>query len=238
MDYKETQVQELEALEAIYPGEMEIVSDEYPNIAVKISLCSHERKETPHAFQVTLSLWLSVDYPDAIPKIEVTGIESKFSDERIGKVQKMLTNVAIENLGMPMIFTIVSALQDEIGHLIEELKAEEIEAEQLAIQKKEAQEQKKFEGTRVTPEVFLAWKINFDTEMQAIKKKENLASFIRESQISGKLTGRQLFLRDATLNLSDVALMEAAGTEIGFDESLFQEDVGDLNSDISDGEDQ
>ncbi|VDO38794.1 unnamed protein product [Brugia timori] len=48
-------------------------------------------------------------------------------------------------------------------------------------------------------------------------------SQIHEVEGTKKLTGRQLFLRDSTLNLSDVALMQAAGNEIEFDESLFDE---------------
>uniref|UniRef100_A0A183GTV5 PB1 domain-containing protein n=1 Tax=Heligmosomoides polygyrus TaxID=6339 RepID=A0A183GTV5_HELPZ len=38
--------------------------------------------------------------------------------------------------------------------------------------------------------------------------------------LAGKLTGRQLFLKDATLNLSDVALIEQS---VEIDESLFDE---------------
>ncbi|KAJ1370501.1 hypothetical protein KIN20_032231 [Parelaphostrongylus tenuis] len=51
----------------------------------------------------------------------------------------------------------------------------------------------------------------------------------REASLAGKLTGRQLFLRDATLNLSDVALIEQ-GVEI--DESLFIEEIDGLDLDI------
>lgn len=42
MDYKETQNQELEALEMIYSDELEIVSSEYRNISMRISLHSHQ----------------------------------------------------------------------------------------------------------------------------------------------------------------------------------------------------
>lgn len=42
MDHKETQAEELEALGVIYPDELEIVSSEYPNITVRISLQSHQ----------------------------------------------------------------------------------------------------------------------------------------------------------------------------------------------------
>lgn len=58
-----------------------------------------------------------------------------------------------------------------------------------------------------------------------IQSPVNLLSFflqIREAALCGKLTGRQLFLRDASLNLSDFAVMQAAGN-VEIDESLFDE---------------
>lgn len=68
-------------------------------------------KEVPSMFEMTLNLRLSADYPDIAPEIEVLGLESTFSSERIERVQKILWNIAQENLGMPMVFTIISALQ-------------------------------------------------------------------------------------------------------------------------------
>uniref|UniRef100_A0A915PPN9 RWD domain-containing protein n=1 Tax=Setaria digitata TaxID=48799 RepID=A0A915PPN9_9BILA len=220
MDHRETQIEELETLGVIYPDELEVVCNEYPNIALRISLQSHQDKELPHMFEVTVALRLSATYPDVVPEIEILGLENIFSCERIEKVQRTLYDVAQENLGMPMVFTIVSGLQDEIGHLVEDLQNEKIKAEEKAKEEKEAQERKKFEGTRVTPEAFMEWKRKFDTEMLAVEEKKRM---IREAEMVGKMTGRQLFLRDATLNLSDVALMQVAGNEIEFDESLFDE---------------
>lgn len=60
---------------------------------------------------MTLKLGLSVDYPDVTPKIEILGLENKFSTERIEKVQRILCDVARDNIGIPMVFTIISALQ-------------------------------------------------------------------------------------------------------------------------------
>ncbi|KAL3998406.1 RWD domain family protein [Acanthocheilonema viteae] len=235
MDYKEIQAEELEALGVIYPNELEVVSDKYPNIAMRISLQSHQGKEVPAMFEVTLNLRLAAGYPDVVPEIEIVGLENTFSNERTGRVQRILCDVAQDNLGMPMVFTIVSALQDEIGHLLEDLEAEKIKAEERAEEEKETQERKKFEGTRVTPETFLAWKKKFDAEIRAVEEK---GKGICEVEGTGKLTGRQLFLRDSTLNLSDLALMQAAGNEIEFDESLFDEDIGGLDSGENDEEQQ
>lgn len=62
--------------------------------------------------------------------------------------------------------------------------------------------QKRFEGTRVTVESFLAWKARFDAELGANKIQD------REDKETRKLTGRELFLTDKTLNESDLKFLE------------------------------
>lgn len=68
----------------------------------------------------------------------------------------------------------------------------------------------------------MSFKLYIHMYIYEIKK---LLLQIHEVEGTKKLTGRQLFLRDSTLNLSDVALMQAASNEIEFDESLFDEVV-------------
>lgn len=62
--------------------------------------------------------------------------------------------------------------------------------------------QKRFEGTRVTVETFLSWKEKFDEEM-GYKKRKELAE--REGK---KLTGRELFMTDKTLDQSDLKFLD------------------------------
>jgi hypothetical protein len=62
--------------------------------------------------------------------------------------------------------------------------------------------QRRFEGTRVTVESFLAWKARFDAETGAKTMQD------REEKETRKLTGRELFLTDKTLNESDLKFLE------------------------------
>lgn len=96
----------------------------------------------------------------------------------------------------------------------------------------EEAEQKKFEGTRVTVETFLAWRNEFELDMGIAQKREKL---LGENK---KLTGKELFLRDNTLNESDLKFLLEAGEPIEsvkIDESLFQNfDDVDFGSDDDD----
>ena len=66
--------------------------------------------------------------------------------------------------------------------------------------------QKKLEGTKVTVESFMTWKKGFDEEKAAAKARESAEAAAR---LKGKLTGRQLFIKDASLIDSDVQFREA-----------------------------
>lgn len=76
----------------------------------------------------------------------------------------------------------------------------------------------KFEGTRVTVETFLKWRNEYERDIGLAEKREKQST-------NRKLTGRELFMRDNTLNDSDLKFLEAAGESVEsvkIDESLFQ----------------
>ncbi|KAJ8968596.1 hypothetical protein NQ317_004412 [Molorchus minor] len=99
-------------------------------------------------------------------------------------------------------------------------------AARILLEEEEA-EQNRFEGTRVTVETFLKWKQLFEDEMGITTKRE-----IAEKE-GKKLTGRELFMTDKTLNESDLKFLDE-GDAVKVDESLFQ-DLDDL--DLDDDED-
>ncbi|KAK0424393.1 hypothetical protein QR680_008653 [Steinernema hermaphroditum] len=237
-EYEQTQLEELEALEAIYPNELEILNRQYPNISVIVKLDSHidgEECEEGDEFVMELQVNLTKNYPDEVPKISLEGLEDRYPQSRIQKLVDELHQVAGENLGMPLVFTVISHLQEQIGLIVNESATLKEEALKEAEKKEEEEARKKFEGTRVTVESFLAWKKKFDAEQAALKADEVKA---REAALAGRLTGRQLFLRDNTLNISDIALIEQAGAdEVEVNESLFEDEELE-GLDLSDSEDE
>ena len=144
-------------------------------------------------------------------------------DEQIQRLQIVLEMEAENNLGMVVIFTLVSAANEWLNDEWDsELKRIEDEAERKIIEAEEA-EKNKFHGTPVSIENFLAWKEEFDAEMALLKKPE-------KEDKDKKLTGRELFIVDKSLVDSDLKFLEDGGEAIRVDESLFQ-DLDDLDID-------
>ncbi|VDN50181.1 unnamed protein product [Dracunculus medinensis] len=228
MDYNEIQLEELEALQAIYPNELKIINREYPNINVSFYFRPNENEETSDIFDILLVLKFPKNYPNDIPLIELEnhGKNNFVEEEKLKNIINNLCIVANENIGMPMAFNIISSLQDEIGYLIDDIKVKMRQADEKIKEEEEALERKKFEGTKVTVETFMKWKENFDREMNTLKERQ----LKEKMSLGGKLTGRQQFLNNSALNNSDIELIN----NVEIDESLFEEELDDLNIEGSD----
>ncbi|KAK3089850.1 hypothetical protein FSP39_007064 [Pinctada imbricata] len=136
-----------------------------------------------------------------------------------------------ENLGMVMVFTIYTAVQEKLTDLVADRQKRKREEEERKIQEQEAEEQRKFEGTKVTVETFLAWKTKFDAEMMEMKKIQ-----AQQNIVSKKLTGKEMFLQDNSMIDSDVKFLESEDNSVEVDESLFQ-DMDDFDIDDDNLED-
>jgi hypothetical protein len=145
---------------------------------------------------------------------------------------------------MPVIFTLASHLSEQLSIQSENRQTRIRENLERKQREEEAVEQKRFEGTRVTVETFINWKVKFDTEQAELTK----AVKIDETE-SKKLTGRQLFEKDRSLYDSDIKFISGegmiyiwfalvkcirglilGGEAVEVDESLF-EDILDLDLD-------
>ncbi|XP_018580248.1 RWD domain-containing protein 1 [Anoplophora glabripennis] len=227
MDYAEEQKNEIEALESIYYGDFQLMSTE-PHYKFSIPIKTEEHEpDSENGLSCDLVITYTSKYPEESPIIEIENSEN-FEDYETNFL-KYLDEQIKENLGMVMIFTIVSAAQEWLNVKWEETKKEKEERAALKLKKEEEAERKRFEGTRVTVETFMKWKQRFEDEMGITKKREMLE---KEGK---KLTGRELFMSDNTLNESDLKFLDE-GDAVKVDESLFQ-DLDDLDLDDDEDED-
>jgi hypothetical protein len=223
MDYKDEQNNEIEALDSIYSGEMEILGST-PHHKFIIPIKSEEYEpDTDKGLTCKLKFSYTAKYPEEAPEVEICDSEN-FEEEDEPLLKEHIIQQAQENLGTVMIFTLVSSAQEWLNTKWDEIRKRREEYAILKEKEAEEAERKRFEGTRVTVESFLAWKARFDAELGAKKIQD------KEDKETRKLTGRELFLTDKTLNESDLKFLEDGGDSIKVDESLFQ-DLEELDLD-------
>ncbi|CAH2241893.1 RWD domain-containing protein 1 [Pararge aegeria] len=227
MDYHYEQTSEVEALDSIYYGDMQILQSA-PMHKFSIPIKS-EGYDDGEGLACELVFTYTAKYPEELPLLEINTDES--FDEMVDRneLYRHLIEQADENKGMVMVFTLVSAGQEWLNEKWDSIQRER-EEEVLAKKKADEEaEMKRFEGTRVTVESFLAWRKQFENEMGIPAKRE------KEGKDKNKLTGKELFLRDTTLNESDLKFLED-GDAVKVDESLFQ-DLDDLELSDEDDDD-
>jgi len=228
-DYEEEQRSEIEALESIYPDEFNIIQTT-PLQAFTVSIKTPDFDDGEEGAYCLISFTYVAKYPDEPPVIEIidtVNVEDNITEE----LTTYLINLADENLGMAMVFTLVSSSQEWLALKTEELKLKKEEEKERRLKDVEEAERKKFEGTRVTVESFLSWKVIFDSEMSALRNKQS-----KDDSGPKRLTGREMFQKDHTLNESDIQFLQEGEEEVKVDESLFQ-DLEDLDiEEIPDGD--
>lgn len=77
---------------------------------------------------------------------------------------------------MAMVFTLASQLREDLTQHLANQESEKERQTQEARNKEHEAEERRFKGTKVTAETFMAWKIQFDVEMAANKEAEQASS--------------------------------------------------------------
>jgi hypothetical protein len=146
------------------------------------------------------------EYPDVGPNLSITSPPNASKHPRLDiqedreQLMEALQPIIEENMGMAMVFTLVSALKESAEALItERANIVQAEMEQVAA-KREEEENRKFHGTPVTVESFLEWSAKFKKEMEEEElrlreEKESEDKKKKSTKEEKKLTGRQLWER-------------------------------------------
>lgn len=139
---------------------------------------------------------LDISSPPAAPAHPYLNVESDKD-----RLLSSLSETIEENLGMAMVFSLVSTVKDLAEQLVAERQAAARAEHEQRILAAEREENKKFHGTPVTPETFQKWRIQFRKEMEELKTREAEAEEAAEKKKNrGKdtvvgLTGKQLWDR-------------------------------------------
>lgn len=143
------------------------------------------------------------DYPDKAPMLELSSPTNatphqylNVSDDK-EQLLRGLEATIDENLGMAMVFTLVSALKEAAEQLVVERREAAAKAHEEEVLAAEREENKKFHGTPVNRETFLKWRESFLKEMAEarIREEEERAAELKKARIKEpvRLTGKQLW---------------------------------------------
>ncbi|OMO70855.1 hypothetical protein CCACVL1_18618 [Corchorus capsularis] len=232
-DHFQEQEMEIEALEAILMDEFkEIHSGESglstSNRCFQITL-SPQDDDTDQATTTPVQLALvfshTEKYPDEPPLLNVKSIRGiQTSDLKI--LKEKLEQEASENLGMAMIYTLVTSakewLSERYGQDAEAEDAEEEEAKDEVIIP---------HGEPVTLETFLAWRERFEAEL-ALERAKLMPESALTAPKEKRLSGRQWFESGRASAKGAAPVNEGSDEEdeedIDFDDDDFEDDEEDM----------
>jgi hypothetical protein len=143
------------------------------------------------------------DYPEKPPHLDILSSADSAAHEHFNVADDRdqllagLQDTIQENLGMAMIFTIVSALKEAAEQLVQDRKDAAEKVHEEAVLAAEREENKKFHGTPVTPDTFLKWREDFLKEMAETRQREEEERLAELKKARAKdvvkLTGKQLW---------------------------------------------
>ncbi|KAL2799572.1 RWD domain-containing protein [Aspergillus keveii] len=205
---REDQIEEREVLDSIFPDEITDVTDTSYRISITLDAPENDDHEAEPPVLV-LEVSYPEEYPDVAPELEISAPPNAQKHPRLDinedhdRLLEALQPTIEENMGMAMVFSLVSALKESAELLMaERVNAVHAEIEMQAA-KAEEEENRKFQGTVVNRETFLEWLEKFKKEMEeeerklreereAEEKKANKKAGVKEEK---KLTGKQLWER-------------------------------------------
>jgi hypothetical protein len=233
VEYKQEQEMEIEALEAILMDEFkEIHSSESglntSNRCFQITVTPQDDELEELAIppvQLALVFSHTENYPDEAPLLDVKSIRGiHVSDLTI--LKEKLEQEASENLGMAMIYTLVSSAKDWLS----EHYGQDDAAEFAEVEAAKEDEVIVPHGEPVTLETFLAWRERYEAEL-ALERAKLMPESALTAPKEKKLTGRQWFESGrgrGTVVIADEEDEEEDEEDIDFEDEDFEDDEEDM----------
>jgi len=193
-DYEQEQDMEVEALQAILMDDIKEIDPSESGIATTARcfqiLLSPQDDDFDESAYVPVQLALifahTEKYPDEPPLLNVKSVRG-IKPHDLASLKEKLEQEAKENLGMAMVYTLVSSAKEWLSEIYGQNggdeEPEETEAEEEVIIP---------HGEAVTVESFLAWRDRFEAEL-ALQRAKLMPDSALTSSKEKKLTGRQYF---------------------------------------------
>jgi hypothetical protein len=179
------------------------ISDTAYRISIALDVPSTNDEETEQPM-ILLNVVYPEAYPDVAPNLDISAPPDGYrhplldvSEDKARLLQSLEPTIE-ESMGMAMVFTLVSTLKEAAESLIAEREAQAQALRDIEARKAEEEENRKFHGTAVTKESFIAWREKFRNEMAEKAMKEQEDQEAEDKKKRGrleerKLTGKQLW---------------------------------------------
>ncbi|KAE9616188.1 hypothetical protein Lal_00017200 [Lupinus albus] len=231
-DYMQEQEMEIEALEAILMDEFkEIHSGETglstSNRCFQITISQDEDPDGLITNPAQLALFFSHTerYPDEPPLLNVKSLQG-IPSEDLRILKEKLQQEASENLGMAMIYTLVTSAKEWLDDRFSEDNDGGAEAEEAAKDDVVVPH-----GEPVTVDTFLAWRERYEAEL-ALERAKLMPEAVLSAPKEKKLTGRQWFESGRAKGASTVTdepdEEDEEDSDIDFDDEDFEDDEDDM----------
>ncbi|KAF3450632.1 hypothetical protein FNV43_RR06721 [Rhamnella rubrinervis] len=229
-DYAQEQEMEIEALEAILMDDFkEIHSAETglstSNRCFQITISPQDDEadfeSTTPPVQLALFFSHTEKYPDEPPLLNVKSLRG-IQGENLRILKEKLQQEASENLGMAMIYTLVTSAKEWLSEQFgQDSSTEDAQAEQAAKDDVVVPH-----GEPVTVETFLAWRERFEAEL-ALERAKLMPESALTAPKEKKLTGRQWFESKGAAPITEET-DEEDEEDIDFDDDDFEDDEDDM----------
>ncbi|KAK8089497.1 RWD domain-containing protein [Apiospora hydei] len=201
---REEQVEEREVLDSIFPEEITDINETEYRVSVLLDLPPDEEDPNDPP-TVVLHVRYPDAYPDEAPMLDLSPEQNAAPHPLFSVANDKetllsgLEDTIQENLGMAMVFTLVTALKENAEQLILDRRAAKAREHEEVLLAAEREENKKFHGTPVTRETFIKWREGFMQEMEdeRIRQEEERLAELKKARVKEekKLTGKQLWER-------------------------------------------
>lgn len=201
---REEQKEEREVLDSIFPEEIQDISDTEYRVSISLDVPQESEEEILQPI-IILNVRYPDGYPDEPPILDLRAPPNApkydhldIQDDKSALLDAMSPTIE-ENLGMAMVFALVSTVKEAAEALITERQNAIQAVKDQEVRKAEEEENRKFEGEKVTKESFLEWHERFKHEMSEQKAKKAAEVEAEERKKRGgkaeevKLTGKQLW---------------------------------------------
>ncbi|KAL6496972.1 hypothetical protein OROGR_028901 [Orobanche gracilis] len=194
-DYKQEQDMEIEALEAILMDDFKEIHSSKSglntsNRCFQITLSPQEDEadeSTVPSVQLALIFSHTESYPDEPPLVSLESLKGIPSGD-LKVLKEKLEEEASENLGMAMVYTLVTSAKEWLSERFAQDAGDEDAGENEAAKDEIIIPH----GEAVTVETFLAWRERFEAEL-ALERAKLMPDSALTAPKEKKLTGRQWF---------------------------------------------